>query len=510
MSSWMRINQNFIRITASEMSGSQTSRRAHIRDCDAGDPKVAPPSPSSSPSISISQDEFKSPEGVTANGISPANLSTSNDGPSGGLFWAGADIGTLMRAEAITGRKYYDYDGVTEKDPVKTLGDAGVNAVRVEGERGQCLGPTTFTNNTSTRGEELTFSYSFGCADIQVKTAQRGIAEGMRVVLTINQGIKIPKELESLSYSEMVTNVRNETKSQLQPFLDAKIVPDIILLENEGTDGFLYTEESTGHVRDGKDSDKELCGQLPTGKMNSYPQYTGYLKAEILAANEAIASAGLSNASVRYGLHSHGQYVQWKEGVVHGDKPPSQTKLSDKSDSPCAEQVIPQDLLDLDIATMLNIAGFSAYPDPMTPTDINNPSSLNATLTRLTETLTQLQDYAEKYGKFASGPFAGQYKLQSLGVEYATSFTADQIPQEVALTEMMWKRVKGFSSCLGMMWWEPWYCYNDWEGGKATLCKTKEDNGEVPTDTMKAWGKAASSPWKAEMGKASNGTVSTA
>ena len=436
--------------------------------------------------------------------VAPSSNATTNTNANfHGQFWAGADFGTLMRMEALPGRVFYDFDGTTVKDPVKTLGDAGVNAVRIEGQRGQCLGPTKFDNSGNVVSEELLFTLDWGCLDIQVKTAQRAVAQGMRVVLTINQGFKIPKELESLSYAAMADNVGNEAKRQLQPFLDAKIVPDVILLENEGSDGFLFIEETTNHVRglkDGKVSDdvvdKELCAQIPTGNMASYPQYAGYLKAEILACNAAIAASGLPTDTVRYGLHSHGQYVQWKEYVVHGPSQASQTDLVDSSRSHCSTDPIPANLLSQNVSTMLTIAGFSAYPDPMTPTNINDPASQASTLDRLEKTLTQLQGYAESYGKYTDGPFAGQYKLQGLGVEYATSFEDSQIPQEQALTALMWKTVKGFEAFLGMLWYEPWYCYSDWAGGKAALCKHMGKNGEAPTDTLKTWGAGAVSPWK--------------
>lgn len=52
-----------------------------------------------------------------------------------GEFWAGATITTLMRMEAILGRVFFDYDSVTVKDPIKTLADSGVNAIRVETSR---------------------------------------------------------------------------------------------------------------------------------------------------------------------------------------------------------------------------------------------------------------------------------------------------------------------------------------------------------------------------------------
>lgn len=423
-----------------------------------------------------------------------------------GELWAGVTLGTVVRMEAIPERVFYDYDGTTVKDPFETLGNAGVNAVRVEGQRGQCVGPSKFVNNGSTLGEELLFALDWGCLDTQVQAAQRGLAQGMRVVMTINQGFDIPPEMESYSYEQMVGAVQAEAKRQLQPFLDAKIVPDVILFENEGSDGFLFNETATGHTRgldDGKVSkatlDKEKCGIIPTGNMDSFPQYAGYLKAEVMACNEAISTAGFSLDAVRYGLHSHGQYVQWKESVVHGPNPGNQTYLADSSGKECTNPAIPQNLLSQNVSEMLTILGFSAYPDPMTPVDINSAASQKATLNRLTATLTQLQGYAESYGKHTDGPFAGQYKLQSLGVEYATSFTHDQIPQEQALTAMMWETVKTFSNVLGMLWYEPWYCHGDWEGGRAALCHdvgTGDISGEAPTNTLKTWGVAAVSPWK--------------
>ena len=408
-----------------------------------------------------------------------------------------------MRMEAIPDRTFYDYDGVTVKDPIKTLADSGLNAIRVETFRYMGPGPTTFHNNASTGAEELTFQLDWGGIDIAVKTAQRAIALGMRLQLTINQGFTIPKDLESLDYAGMVGAVQDETKRQLQPFLSAGIVPDIILFENEGSDGFLFIEESTGHVRgqnDGKASaskvDEEKCGKIPTGNMASYPQYAGYLKAEVMACNEAITAAGFSTATTRYGLHSHGQYVQWKESCVHGPNQLSQTELKDTSGATCSNAVIPQNILSQNASEILTIMGFSAYPDPMTPADINSESSMAETLTRLTKTLTQLQGYTESYGKNTDGPWAGQYKSQALGVEYATAYKYEQIPQEQSLTELMWKTVKPFSVLLGILWYEPWYCYADWEGGQGTLCHILKGNGEAPTNTMKTWGAAAVSPWK--------------
>ena len=414
----------------------------------------------------------------------------------------------MFRAEAIPGRVFYDFDGKTVKDPIKTLADAGLNAFRVETMNGQCLGPTIFHNGPDTLSEELLFTLDFGCIDIAVKTAQQAVSLGMKKFqLTINMGTTIPTSWESYNYTQMFAAVQQETKRQLQPFLDVKLVPDIILFENEGSDGFLITENSTGHDRtsnDGKASsstiEKELCGQVPTGNMASYPQLAGFYKGEAQACSEAIQAAGFSTASVRYGLHSHGQFVQWKESAVHGPTALSQTALTTSAGTVCDfTSIIPSSILAQNASEILTIMGFSAYPDPITPVDINSPSSQAATLQRLNATLIQLQGYAEAYGKQTDGPFAGQSKLQSLGVEYGTTFTYDQIPQQQAHTQMMLGLVKRFSSFLGLLWYEPWYCYGDFQGGNMALChrlQSMNETGEAPTDTLTTWGKAAVSPWK--------------
>ncbi|KAL8855145.1 MAG: hypothetical protein Q9221_000051 [Calogaya cf. arnoldii] len=429
-----------------------------------------------------------------------------------GEIWAGACIDTVPRAKALPGRTFYDFDGKTVKDPIDTLADAGVNAFRVQAFRGDCLGPEPFAVSASLLDDEDDFLLDFGCIDVKVKIAKQAVALGMKMQLTINQGLNIPKGMENSTYEQMVQEVQKESRRQLQPFLDAKIVPDIILLENEGTDGFLFHEEATGHNRgqdDGKVSEnvvnRERCGQIPSGKMDSYPQLAGYYKAEVIACNEAIKAAGFATDTVRYGLHSHGQYVQWKESVVHGPKRASEISMTKVDGSPCdGPSPIPANILAVNASELLTIAGFSAYPEPMRPTDINSAASLQASLGRLEDTLTQIQGYSKEYGRYGSGPFAGQYRLQALGVEYASHFSyPDEIEQQQKHTEMMWDVVRRFSATMiGVFWWEPWYCNNHWEGGKATLChliagaQGSSELGEAPTDTLKTWAAAARNPWK--------------
>jgi len=221
----------------------------------------------------------------------------------------------------------------------------------------------------------------------------------------------------------------------------------------------------------------------------------GFYKGEAQACTEAITAANLSVAGVRYGLHSHGQFVDWKEGIVHGPSPGNQSSQTTPSGRVCDfGPIIPSDILAQNASKILTIMGFSAYPDPMTPIDINSNKSIDATLVRLNTTLTKLQSYADAYAK-------NKVTLRSLGVEYSTgySYSRHEIPQQQTHTACMWELVKRFDSFLGMMWWEPWYCNNDWEGGDATLCHHFNNGSmaiQAPTDTLRTWGSAAVSPWK--------------
>lgn len=218
---------------------------------------------------------------------------------------AGGDVGTTIRAEAIPGRVYYDFDGVTVKDPFDVMQSAGFNAIRVESMLGQCLGPSPpFDNSGDVLGREKNFQLDAGCIDIQVNTALLGKARNMKIVLTVNFGPDIPTAWYSYSYAQMLQAIDMEVRRQVGPFLQAGVQPDIILLENEGTSGFLFNvvlpdgavyARGSGGLSQVPTSQvqQEICGHLPTGLINSYPQLAGYYKQEILSLTSAIQEVGI-------------------------------------------------------------------------------------------------------------------------------------------------------------------------------------------------------------------------
>lgn len=102
----------------------------------------------------------------------------------------------------------------------------------------------------------------------------------MKVVHTINMGPVIPSAWQQYDYSQMLVAIDGEVRRQLMPFLRAGIQPDIILFETEGSAGFLFREslaDEQEHDRGVQDASvspdklkQELCGQSPTGHINSY------------------------------------------------------------------------------------------------------------------------------------------------------------------------------------------------------------------------------------------------
>ncbi|KAI9718432.1 MAG: hypothetical protein M1812_004153 [Candelaria pacifica] len=463
--------------------------------------------PTGSTSTSNSSDS-NSGSSSNSTDLTPTDNSDNGSRPASQGFWAGAGIDTVARMTQIEGRTIYDYDGKTVKDPYVILAESKFNAFRLETFPTYSVEeqPVDHTNEDS---KELNFQLDWGSLATQTKAARKIIDAGLKKFqLTINMGTKIPADWADYSYVQMIDAIKKETKRQLQPFLDAKILPDIILFENEGSWGMLY-EDADGHSRgnkdDGKSTDQvndELCGRRPTGTVGAYPQLAGYYKAEAQACTEAITAAGLDISKVRYGLHSHVQYIDFKQSAVYNtDDPDFEKTNKDTTGKSCDYKgIIPDDLLNASAADMLDIMGFSAYPDPMTPTDMKDDTSLYATFGRLNKTLELMNVVVERYGRYENGPFKGQYKKQALGVEYATNFgkTDDGVIARSRHTQMMWDIVKPQEFFLGMLWYEPWYCIGNWEGGDAALCDKSFENGGSqiwPVDTMKVWGARARSPW---------------
>lgn len=441
----------------------------------------------------------------------PSYAPTPALGPEQQWFYAGACVDTVLRTEAIPNRTFYAQDTQTVRNPFDAIEEAGVNAARVTTSQKLNSTPTESFNNTGdVLNRERNFGLDSGNIDIRVLTAGLVKERGMKLVHTINMPPKIPSAWQQYNYSQMLVAIGGEVRRQLVPFLQAGIQPDILLFETEGSAGFLFTER----LPDGEDHDRgvrdasvssaklkqECCGQLPTGHINSYPQLAGYYKQEVLSCRDAMQQAGFDPDMTRYGLHSHEQYINWKQSLVYNTTDPNLELSVNVNGTNCSfEGIIPQNLLDLRAADMLDIMGWSAYANPLHPESVASNTSLNATLDDLRQTLSLMDSVVSRYGRYSSGPFVGQYRKQGLAVEFGSQFHfPDKMEAQQHHTDMFFGTLQTRPWMLGALWWEPTKAYNNWGRDSASLyhmwSSDRYGTNEAPTPTLAYWGSFSRSP----------------
>ena len=426
-------------------------------------------------------------------------------------FLAGATTTCVLRIEAIPGRVVHDFDGIQQLPAFDAMHKSGFNAVRTQtwlSTKTDVETCTTFDNSGDVLQREMDFCLDFGGVDVQVQAAQQAKARNMKIIHNVNLGALIPDAWLGFSYAQMLEAIDGEMHRQLKPFLEAGVQPDIILLENEGSAGVLYDIKLPSGARYSRGTGNnsqvplsqlqaELSGHLPTGHTFAYPQLAGYIKQQVLSLRSAIRHAGMDDSTTRFGLHSHVQYVDWKNGIVYKPDTDNELKLGVQGTTYNYAGVIPSYILDLRAADMLDIMGFSSYPEPMAPASFSF-DSLQATFGRLRKTLDLMDEVAKLYGKHTSGPWAGQYKKQALAVEYASEFAhPEQAAAQQQHTHMCLQILKSYPWMLGALWYEPTYCCSNWAGGKGSLYhkwSSADLTHQAPTPTMTTWGSYAHSP----------------
>lgn len=165
----------------------------------------------------------------------------ASDGTTNDEFIRGVDVSTLEMLEEL-GAKYYDEDG-TEGDALEILNDNGANYVRLK----LWVDPYDSDGN----------SYGGGHNDYEttLALAKRADALGMGILIDFHLSdfwadpanqIK-PKAWEDLSYSELKTTLYNYMKNTLDDFAEDGIVPDMVQVGNEISNGILYDD---GEIED--------------------------------------------------------------------------------------------------------------------------------------------------------------------------------------------------------------------------------------------------------------------
>ncbi|RYF05392.1 MAG: hypothetical protein EOO40_10335, partial [Deltaproteobacteria bacterium] len=78
-------------------------------------------------------------------------------------FLTGACAGTMLRAQAMPNRNFYDFDGTTRKDPIDVMRQAGFNALRVEASIDSCdTSSPAFDNSGDVENREMNFRLDWG------------------------------------------------------------------------------------------------------------------------------------------------------------------------------------------------------------------------------------------------------------------------------------------------------------------------------------------------------------
>ena len=220
----------------------------------------------------------------------------------------------------------------------------------------------------------------------------------------------------------------------------------------------------------------------------------------LLTQNHVVLQAGFNASGTRFGLHSHGQYVDFKQSILYSTDPLNEVSVSSNNITCNFTGVIPSEILTVHASEMLDIMAFSSYPNPVTPALPFTTSSMQATFAQLRTTLGLMNQVALRYGKFNSGPYADQYIKQGLAIEYASAFSyPSEVEYQQQHTQLYFDTLKAYPWFLGALWFEPTYTYNNWEGGKGSLyhrwnSSKPEQTPEAPYAMLTSWASFAQSP----------------
>ncbi|BDI28257.1 hypothetical protein CCAX7_003080 [Capsulimonas corticalis] len=439
--------------------------------------------------------------------------------------YVGGDYGWQERFERIPSRQFLDFNG-QPTDAVRLMGNCGLNAVRVFVSYGQAF-TTPSVDNTNVNQRERSYGLDYGGVDLQVDAARRARANGQKVILTItlgqskdvagNEGQFIPDSWLNDTYTQTLTAIDTAVRQMLDPFLYAGIQPDIIIIGNEDEAGQLFEVVGPNNTEAERDqANTNPYDNTATGIYRIWPKCTGYWKQEILSAKDEITKAGYDNSTTRFSVHttSNGWRARglFDEIFNNAHADAEQTYYDPVTSAKgSAMTIIPDNIRNTNLRDILDILGFSYYPT--TPTDgaqANYDAQLNGSNGGMdfTDDMAYFNTIIPNYGRYASGPFQGQYKKQALVVEYATAgggSAAFSLSRQNAFTTYFFNKCAQYEWMDGAMWWEPTYANSNFLGGFGSLFRVGAFNATLneyptfsPISTLKTWGSFAASDPKSQ------------
>ena len=407
---------------------------------------------------------------------------------------AGGCIAQLERFEAIPGRRYLNFLG-KPTDPIAFLARNGFNAGRVGDYFIYSLKAPKPDNSGDVNKRERNFQLDKDGLDRQVRTAKRLKATGQKVVLTLHFGVDgpvenwheyIPERWKTLTYAEACAEIEKKTRVYVGAYLDAGIQPDIIIIGNESNSGLLYQylgKDGKMHIRDTKTNPNDTTAG---GEIQNYPKFAGFFKAAILSAKALIKKRGLPVDKTLFSVHAASDpgVIEWMFGNVFGTEDEARNHTHADRDQyfysgdtrgPLMTS-IPAHIRKVNLRDVVDIMGGSFYPHHPTA---ETKEAYDKALSPLTQQLDNIQNRLESYGKYTSGPYAGQWKKRFLVVEFGTDtdeyFTTASAERQSRFLTYFWNSLARYPWTIGAMWWEPTYCNNNWFADKGSLYRHVPD-----------------------------------
>lgn len=454
----------------------------------------------------------------------PTQAQDFNPAPTSRRFMiAGGCIAQLERFESIPGRRYLDFSG-KPTDPVAFLARNGFNAGRVGDYFIYSLKAPRPDNSGDVNNRERNFRLDKDGLDRQVRTAKRLQATGQKVVLTLHFGADgpvdnwheyVPDAWKDLTYAEVCSEIEKKTRIYLGAFLDAGIQPDIIVVGNESNSGMVYQylgRDGKMHIRDTKTHPNDSTAG---GDIRNYPKFAGFFKAAILSAKATLRKRRLPVEKTLFSVHAASDpgVIAWMFGNVFGsDEEALGHKRADRDQyfyygdrrGPLMTS-IPAHIRNVNLRDVVDIMGGSFYPHhPESETQ----AAYDKAMTPLTRQLDAIRARLESYGKYTSGPYAGQWKKRFLVVEFGTDtdeyFSPASAKRQSRFLTHFWNSLAKYPWTVGAMWWEPTYCNNNWFADKGSLYRRDPDFvpksvtdtvGECrPLSGLATWGKFGARP----------------
>jgi len=329
---------------------------------------------------------------------------------------------------------------------------------------------------------EESFDLDWGGLDWEVRTAVRARSLHQKVVLTIQFGGAkpvadnwyefIPDNWLGLNYRETLGRIDIETRRLLRPFLQAQVQPDIIIVENEADTGMLYQfigADGKMQLRD--NTNANVFSGVATGMATIWPKCAGYFKQEILSAKDELAKEGFDRALTRFAVHTTGNPFRCRNTFNHifNNHPDAESVYYDRDRPRGVVEAVPESLRRIRLADLVDVMGFSCYPQ--LPKD-GSRKAFDQSLLQLAGDLKYLQPGIERYGRYDSGPFSGEFRKQVLVVEFAAGTQADigvDVPRQQKFISQFFRRLAAYPWTLGAIWWEPGYANNNWYHDEGSL-----------------------------------------